>query len=633
VKLFSEKVVNISDAKTFKISNLKYYVGPNPYLNTGALVFDFTLLPQAQPLLIEAYHREISRHLPELKNSIFNSYGELLAETLFHFSLLDMDLHLQQVSLRHYQDFDAIALQSLHYPTSKSIVETLWRWLEMITLGENFNFLEQLTNLQQQFRNSIYGDPTVYALISTAYQLNIPSFFIWEEGLMQYGYGKYHIRGLSTIFDTDSLLDSDLTTQKDDSKDFLSHLGFPIPTGKTVYSLGDALTAAQDIGYPVAIKPVAGHEGIGVTANIRDKHNLAIAFANAQSGTNCPIVIEQSLQGSDFRLVCIGEKFVAALERRPPYVIGDGYSTLAQLIEQENQTDSRKDTPTSPLTKIIIDDILKNYIEEQGLTLDTVIAHQQIVYLRKVANISSGGVSINVTDLIHPDNQQLAEDIAQYLGLACLGIDIIAKDISQSWKQGNFGIIEINASPGVFMHLKPAQGESIDVPRKIFKFFFPPDKPSRIPIVTFNRLGKQELSYIIKYILKIYPHLLIGGICQQGVYLNERQRITKTPYNNNIKSLLRHPCLDLLIAEYPETIFQAEGLFYQGSDLVVLSDPTIKEIFLEESILEQGIIIKKISDTVIRQTTKGTENLKDGTSYLNIICQTIAELIRVNVQQ
>lgn len=579
---------------------------------------------------MEAYQDKISQYLPALQNLKLNGYGELLTQTLYYFSQLDMDLYLNRVSKHNYPDFEPIALQSLHYGTSRAIVETVYQWLENITLGKDFDFERQLQILQHKFGNSIYGNPTIYSLLNTAYQMDIPTFLIWEEGLIQYGYGKYQIRGLSTIFDCDSLLDSDLTTQKDDSKDFLVNLGFPVPKGKIVYTLASALAVIEEIGYPVAIKPVAGHEGIGVTAQITDKNSLINAFEKAQAtSTTNPLVIEESLTGSDFRLVCVGKQFVAAVERRPPYVIGNGSQTLAELIREENQREIRKDTPISPLTKILVDDVLKSYIKEQGLSLDRVIPLNQTVYLRKVANISAGGVSIDCTSDIHPDNRQLAEDIAQYLGLACLGIDVIATDISKSWQEGNFGIIEINASPGIFMHLKPAQGNSIDVPRHIFNFFFPKGKPSQIPIVTFNRLSKQELSYFIKYILNIYPDYLIGGICQEGVYLNERERIQQQPYNINIQSLLRHPRLDLLIAEYPESIFEKEGLFYQGSDLVILVESTSKETVLASSLLNQGILLTKTADTLVKTTTAGrkTFQLDNLEQYLNICCQSILDIV------
>lgn len=618
-----------SGTESFKITNFQYYSGPNPYLNTGALVCEFIVSSTTRVLDISDYQKAIREFLPNLPKEGIESYGDLFAKILTCLSPLEMDLHLNRVSLHPGENSDCIALQSLHYPTSRSILETVWQWLETITQGENFDFRGNLASLQRQFRDSIYGDPTVYSLLRAADALKIPSFFLWEEGLMQYGYGKYQVRSLSTIFDSDSLLDSDLTTQKDDCKDFLHRLGFPVPQGKIVYTLTEALQVAQKIGYPVAIKPVVGHEGIGVTASIKNATGLKIAFEQAQEaieGDSGAIIVEQSLLGADVRLLCLGRKFIAALERRPPYVVGDGYSTIASLIARENQTENRQDTPTSPLTQIIVDQVLKDYLAEQGLSLDRVIPEGKIIYLRKVANISSGGVSIDVSDHIHPDNRQLAEDIAAYLDLSCFGVDVISGDIAQSWKQGNFGIIEINASPGVFMHLKPAQGKSIDVPSQIFNFFFPEGKPSRIPIITFNRLEVATLTQIIQGILTIYPDYLVGGICRGGVWLNERARIIQTEYNHNVQALLRHPQLDLLIAEYPETIFQQEGLFYEYSDLVILIEPTDTEIILSNYLSEDGVYLIQLGNTLCKYRGKSSQTYNQ-INYFNVYLETINELI------
>ena len=311
-------------------------------------------------------------------------------------------------------------------------------------------------------------------------------------------------------------------------------------------------------------------------------------------GRKVEIIVEQSLAGSDFRLLCVGGKFVAAMERRPPFVIGDGTATVAELIERENSTPKRQDSPTSALAPILIDEVLENYLEEQNLSLKSILEPEQLVYLRQVANISSGGVSVDVTPLIHPDNCQLAEEIAQYFRLVCLGIDVITPDLSQSWQEGNLGVIEINAAPGVFMHLKPAIGDSIDVPSRILEFLFPATQPCRIPIITANRLLPEKLVELINYLHQFYPHWLIGGICHSGVWLNNK---TKTchynyqNYNSQVQSLLRHPQLDLLIAEYPEGILLQEGMAYWGSNLVILSEPTEIEKILARDVLSQHRLI------------------------------------------
>ena len=216
---------------------------------------------------------------------------------------------------------------------------------------------------------------------------------------MQYGYGKKQVRGVATTFDCDAHLDSDFTTRKDDCKAFLNTLGFPVPQGDIVTSEREALGVAREIGYPVAVKPVVGHKGIGVTADVQDSRELESAFERSLQAIseNEPtrIIIEKSISGADFRLLCVNGKFVAATERRPASVIGDGQSTIAELIRDENRKSARLDTPTSPMSKIQSDEAMQLYLDEQRLSLDSVIEKDRTVYLRKVANLSAGGVSID----------------------------------------------------------------------------------------------------------------------------------------------------------------------------------------------------------------------------------------------
>ena len=592
---------------TFVCFNFHYYQGSNPYLNDSALVFDWGIL--GNPLPIEQYQASIAQFFPDFKHCVLNSYVELFAQTLAWVSRLDADLFCDRVSITSQQSRCKLALSCLHYRTSCGVVSLTEDWLEAITHHRSLDLGDRLLVLQEGFRRSVYGDPTMYALIHKAWQKQIPFRFLWDEGLMQYGYGKRQVRSLSTIFDGDSLLDSDLTTQKDDCKNLLESYGFPVPKGQIVHSFAEALAAVKAIGYPVAVKPVVGHEGIGVTAQVHNDAGLEISYQsalNAITGVDSSIIVEQSIVGSDFRLLAIGGQFVAAMERRPPFVLGDGCRTIQSLITQENATPARKDTPTSPLAKIVIDDALKNCLAQQQLSLASVLPRDRLVYLRKVANISSGGVSVDATPIIHDDNRKLAEDIAQYFRLVALGIDVMAQDLSKSWKEGNFAIIEINAAPGVSMHLNPAIGQSVDVTEKIFEHLFPCPYSCRIPIITGNRLTQQAIALIVEHILAQRPHAKIGAVNSEGVWINHSLKNFQENYNANIERLLRHPQLDLLIAEYREDVFLKNGLIYAGSDLILLDEPTEIEGLLIRDLTPQGKAILKKQQKIAVQTQNST---------------------------
>ena len=625
--------VNARKTDAFDIFNFKYYTGSNPYLDTAALVFDFAVTDYTQPRPLEEYVSLIGDRYPHLRDETYESYAHLFGRTVSEVGKLDMGLHFKHWSVKPYPNYERISVQSLHARTARAVVYFVWDWFESITQDKDIVFDEQLKTLQDMFRQSVYGGPTVYALLRTAYEKSIPTFYLWDEGLMQYGYGKKQVRGVATTFDGDSHLDSDFTTRKDDCKALLSTLGFPVPKGDVVVSREEALAAAREIGYPVAVKPVAGHKGIGVTADVQNAQELEFAFNRALKGIPedqpTRVIVEKSISGADFRLLCVNGRFVAATERRPASVVGDGRLTINELIKRENRKLARMDTPTSPLSKIQCDEAMEMYLEEQELSLDSVIEAGRTVYLRKVANLSAGGVSIDATRTVHPDNIILAQDIAQHFRLTCLGIDVIARNLTKSWKSGDFGILEINAAPGIFMHLNPAVGESVDVPSHILETFFESGTSARIPIITFNQISVQELQETIDHILFQHPDWTIGAVCRDAVFVNRSQKILNKDYNSNVQNLLRNPKLDLLIGQYGEDVLDGEGMFYHGSNMVVLDNPTEAEMMLTRDIFDDSTVVIKEQDNISIRRKGLIEQYKlgEGEPFTRVYLKEIATIL------
>ncbi|WOD37589.1 acetate--CoA ligase family protein [Nodosilinea sp. E11] len=598
--------VNARKTDAFDIHNGRFCEGSNPYLNTAAFVFDFALTGNIDPLPIATYVDAVSDRYPHLKEQTYETYAHLFAQVAAEVNRLDIGLHLQRWSVTYRGNRCCIAIEALHGRTTRSVIYAVWDWFEAITQDQHFYIEDQVEVFQNLFRQSVYGGPTVYALLRTAHEKGIPAFYLWDEGLMQYGYGKKLVRGIATTFDTDSHLDSDFTTGKDDCKAFLKTLGFPVPRGEIVETGHEALTAAERVGYPVAVKPVSGHKGEGVTAGVQDDDELEAAFdralASIPKDQPVRVIVEQSIAGSDFRILCVNGRFVAAMERQPASVTGDGRSTVSELIKKANQSSDRSDTPTSPLGKIKVDDAMEMYLEEQGFTVDSVLDQGCTVYLRKVANLSAGGLSIDATPTIHPDNVILAQDVAQHFRLTCLGIDVIARDLTRSWRDGNFGIIEINAAPGVSMHLNPAQGDRVDVTSPILETFFPAEISARIPTMTFNRVSMRDLQELIDHILLQHPNWVIGAVCREGVLINRSEKVLSADYNVNVRNLLRNPRLDMLIAEYRGDIFEQDGVFYSGSDMVILDNPTETETLLARDVFPHStVIVREGNQVSIRQ--------------------------------
>ncbi len=625
--------INARKTDVFDVFNFKHYIGPNPFLDTAALVFDFAVTDFSQALPIASYHSIISDRYPQLLHETDDSHAQLFARTCSEVGKLDMGLHFQHWNVKPYDHFHRISIEAVHARSARSVVYAVWDWFEAINQNQDFPLEAQIGTLQKAFRLSVYGGPTVYSLMRTASQKDIPAFYLWDEGLMQYGYGKKLIRGSATTFDSDSHLDSDFTTRKDDCKAFLATLGFPVPKGDIVSTENGALAVAREIGYPVAIKPVVGHKGIGVTADVQDAEELQAAFKRAVKAIPetepVRVIVEKSIKGADFRLLCVDGKFVAATERRPAWVTGDGKSTIRELIRRENRKPERLDTPTSPLSKIQSDEAMEMYLEEQELSLDSVIEGDRTIFLRKVANLSAGGVSIDATRTVHPDNIILAQDIAQHFRLTCLGIDAIAETLATSWKSGNFGILEINAAPGIFMHLNPAMGESVDVPSHIMETFFKSGTEARIPIITFNKISVQELQETIDCILLKHPEWTIGAVCRNAVFVNRSEKLFNKNYNVNVQTLLRNPKLDLLIVEYPDEILEEQGMFYRGSNMIVLDNPGETEMMLARTstdddtvVVREGANISIRHKGLIEQYTLG-----DGEPFMRVYLKEIGTIL------
>lgn len=240
--------VNARKTDIFDVFGFKHYAGPNPYLSRGALVFRLALTGHREPLPIADYVEAIAQSYPKMALAEYASYADLFVQTVVEVGKLDMDLHCE---LWHLQPAAPalIAVESIHEPTSYGTVYAVWDWFEAISNGQVFKLADQIALLQTRFRRSVYGGPTVYALLRAAHDKGIPAFYLPDEGLMQYGYGKKLVRGVATTFDCDSHVDSDFTTRKDDCKAFLSTLGFPVPQGAIVSSLKEALKSVQSIGY------------------------------------------------------------------------------------------------------------------------------------------------------------------------------------------------------------------------------------------------------------------------------------------------------------------------------------------------------------------------------------------------
>lgn len=580
----------------FDVRKFYVYNGPNAYLNKKALVFNIFLEPDGPE--VSFYKENVFREFPKIEERNPTTVIDLFASTLMQVLKMDIDLYLNEYSIGEDGEDYVIAVEFSDEGITEDSVYLLSEWFKAMNDGRDFDFHTEFLKLQAAFDKTLLGGPTLYSLVEAGLKRNIPVFYLFEENEFQWGYGKKQLRGRSTTFHTDSIKDTEFTMFKDMCGDFLMMCGFPTPIGKNCFDIEEAVAEAKKLGFPVVVKPVAGHKGQGVTTGIESEDGVRKAFnniieaADANEGKFDGIIVQQQIYGTDHRLLAVNGKFAAALQRVPAYVDGDGKNDIKELIRIDNDTEVRLDNARSPLCKIKIDADLQDYLSLQGLSLTYVPKKDERVYLRRVANISAGGVSINVTEKIHPKNIEMVESIAKFFKVKCLGIDVLAQDIAKPWTEGNFGIIEINAGPGVFMHLAPAIGGSIDVPGLVMASHFSRPEASRIPIIAGNNITKELAEMIRKSVKNISNDICFASLTSEGVSFNGNYFHKNERHDQNVKIILRFPETEFAVFNHNKLEIYDYGYFHEGADIVILDDPNSAEDTMKNLLLPNGTLIE-----------------------------------------
>jgi cyanophycin synthetase len=588
-----------------EVSGFKSFTGANLHLDRPAVRFTLRVDPRVRRA--DRVREAVLAALPALAQDAPAELPELFARALVEVLRMDINLCVRNYALEPGDPESVLAVESLDERVTVDAAETVADWFNALEEAHPFDFAAEFTRLQQKFDKTLLGGPTLYSLYEGAVKRGIPVQYLKAENQFQWGYGAKQIRGRSTTVSVDGIKDTEFTMFKDMVAEFLEARGFPTPKGCTFYREEEVVAEAERLGWPVVVKPVAGHKGQGVTTNIRSEAEVRKAFRVAlesiEEGGFDGVIVQQQIEGTDHRLLAVKGRFVAALQRVPAYVDGDGKHTIGELIKLENDTPARLDNARSPLCKIKVDDDLVDYLDKQGLAVNSVPGKGKRVTLRRVANISAGGVSINVTERIHPANVRLVEDIASNFNVTCMGIDVLARDIARPWTEGDFGIIEINAGPGVFMHLAPALGGSVDVPGAIWEAHFPGPRAERIPLVAGHNLGRKLCNALTALARELKPGLLTGSLTKEGVAFDGRVLCNNPRHDENVRILLRHPRLGFAVLSHPGEALREHGMVHQGADVVVLDGPDAAEAVLQRDLLDDGhlVTVEKGKVTVRRK--------------------------------
>lgn len=358
--------------------------------------------------------------------------------------------------------------------------------------------------------------PTTRSLVDEAARRGIPHIRLDEDSLVQLGYGKFQKRIRASVTSQTSNLAVETAADKDLTKRLLIRAHLPAPKGELVYTAEEALKAAEQLGYPLVTKPLDGNHGRGITLNLNSPEEVRWGFEQAQQHSD-GVIVEQQYTGNDCRALVVGGKLVAVAERVPAHVVGDGKLTIQQLIKQVNRDPRRGEGHEKTLTKIKVDEAVLKLLENGGLTLDSVPAAGQRVFLRETANLSTGGTAIDRTDEIHEENRRICERAARTIGLDIAGMDIVCPDIRQPLSQTGGGIVEVNAGPGFRMHLEPSEGTPRNVASHVIDMLFPEDK--QLPIVAITGTnGKSTTSRMVAHMAKVAGHT-VGLTTSNGIYV------------------------------------------------------------------------------------------------------------------
>ena len=428
--------------------------------------------------------------------------------------------------------------------------------------------LTQLRDLDEDVRLG----PSTGAIVQAAVARNIPFRRLTDGSLVMFGWGSRQRRIQAAEMDRTSAIAEAIAQNKELTKKLLDAAGVPVPLGRTVTDTDDAWKLACEIGLPVVVKPKDGNQGKGVTVNITTRDQLNAAYQTACEFRD-DILVERYLPGNDFRLLVIGNKLVAAARRDPPQVVGDGKHTVRQLVDKVNLDPKRGSGHATSLTKIRFDDIALASLTTQGFDAESIPAKGKRVNLRNNANLSTGGSATDVTDDVHPEVAARAIAAAQMVGLDICGVDVVCDSVLKPIEEQNGGVVEVNAAPGLRMHLSPSFGKGRPVGEAIISTMFEEGNDGRIPVVAVTGTnGKTTTVRLIAHLLTA-AGLRTGMTNTDGVYI-EGVRIDSGDCSGprSARNVLLHPDVDAAVFETARGGVLREGLAFDRCQVAVITN-------------------------------------------------------------
>ena len=469
--------------------------------------------------------------------------------------------------------------------------------------------IEHCIHRLREIREAVRLGPSTGSIVEEAVARRIPWIRLGKNSLVQLGYGVNQQRFQATITGKTSSIAVDLACNKEATKKILEDAAIPVPSGDIASDEEELRRIIDHIGYPVVLKPLSGNHGRGQSINVRDWKTAVEGLEHAQK-ISPKVIVEKYITGYDFRVLVINHKMVAAARRVPANVVGDGNSTIQQLIDKENSNPKRGYGHENVLTEISVDKDTTELLEKLGYILETVPQNGEVVYLKSTANLSTGGTSIDVTEMVHPEIVTMCERISKIIGLDICGIDIMAENLTQPLKESGGAILEVNAAPGFRMHLAPSEGLPRNVAAPVVDMLYPPGKPFTIPIIAVTGTnGKTTTTRLISHIVKNNGYR-VGFTTSDGIYI-QNTMLTKgdTTGPQSAEFILKDPTVEFAVLETARGGILRSGLGFKQCDIGVLTN--IKEDHLGLNDIHNLRDLTKVKRVVLDSVKK------DGWCVLN----------------
>ena len=472
---------------------------------------------------------------------------------------------------------------------------------EALIAGREYDVDADLQKMRE-IRERVRLGPSTGSIVEEAVSRNIPWIRLGTNSLVQLGYGINQMRFQATITCKTSSIAVDIACNKEQTKKMLEMASIPVASGSICIDEESLAEVIKKIGYPIVLKPLGGNHGKGASINVTNWEDAVSGLAFAQEYGK-RVIVEKFITGFDFRILVIDNKLVAAAKRVPAHVIGNGIDNIQQLIDTTNLDPRRGYGHENVLTQIDVDRDTEDLLEKLDYTLETIPRIGEIVFLKSTANLSTGGTSVDVTDMMHPENIFLAERISRVIGLDICGVDIMAENLTQPLKENGGVILEVNAAPGFRMHLAPSEGLPRNVAAPVIDMLYPPGKSCRIPIIAVTGTnGKTTTTRLLAHIVK-NNGFKVGFTTSDGIYIqNHMMEKGDTTGPISAEYILRDPTVEFAVLETARGGILRSGLGFTLCDIGIITN--IQEDHLGLSDIHTLDDLARVKATVVKSIKK-----------------------------